>query len=71
MDLPAEVQIQNEFLGAKGTKAILIAVHSDGYYEVKRLYNGKTHRILLPIQNTVVIFLQPDAEFEVGVEIER
>lgn len=71
MDLPAEVQIHNELLGIKGGRGTLVAVSPHGYYECKCAFGGKTHRVLLPIQNTVLIFRDPEAEFEAGVEIER
>ncbi len=71
MDLPAEIQIHNELLGIKGGKGTLVAVSPLGYYETKCVFGGKTHRVLLPIQNTVVVFREPEAEFETGIEIER
>ncbi len=71
MDLPARVLIHNELLGIKGGKGTLVAVSPHGYYEAKCTFGGKNHRVLFPIQNTVLIFREPEAEFEPGVEIER
>ncbi len=71
MDLPAEVRIHNELLGIKGGKGTLVAVSPDGYYEAKCAFGGKNHRVLFPVQNTVIIFREPEPEFEPGVEIER
>jgi hypothetical protein len=71
MDLPAEVQLHNELLNLKGAKGTLIMVSSDGFYEIKLVFGENTHRVLLPVQNTVIIFREPEAVFEVGVEIER
>ena len=71
MDLPARVMIHNELLGIKGGKGTLVAVSPHGFYEAKCTFGGKTHRVLFPIQNTVLIFREPEAEFEPGVEIER
>ncbi len=71
MDLPAEILIHNELLGIKGGKGTLVAVSPHGYYEAKCGFGGKTHRVLFPIQSTVVIFREPEPEFEPGVEIER
>ncbi len=71
MDLPAKVLIHNELLGIKGGKGTLVAVSPHGYYEARCAFGGKTHRVLFPIQNTVIIFREPEAEFEPGVEIER
>ncbi len=71
MDLPADVLIHNELLGIKGGKGTLVAVSPHGYYEAKCSFGGRTHRVLFPIQNTVIIFREPEAEFEPGIEIER
>ncbi len=71
MDLPAKVLIHNELLGIKGGKGTLVAVSPRGYYEAKCAFGGKLHRVLFPIQNTVLIFREPEPEFEPGVEIER
>ncbi len=71
MDLPAKILIHNELLGIKGGKGTLVAVSPHGYYEAKCGFGGKTHRVLFPIQNTVIIFREPEQEFEPGIEIER
>ena len=71
MDLPAEVQIHNELLGLKGTKATLILVSDDGFYEVKCVFGENTHRVLLPVENTVIVFREPEPVFAAGIEIER
>lgn len=71
MDLPAEVLLHNELLGIKGGKGTLIMVSPEGYYETKLIFGGRTHRVLLPIQNTVVIMRQPEPEFAEDLEIER
>ncbi len=71
MDLPTEVQLHNELLGMKGAKATLITVSPDGFYELKCVFGTHTHRVLLPIQSTAVIFREPEPTFEADVEIER
>lgn len=71
MDLPADVQIHNELVGLKSGKGSLVAVRDQGFYEVNLTFGQKTHRVLLPIQNTVIIFRHPEAEFDASVEIER
>jgi hypothetical protein len=70
MDLPAEVLIHNQLLGAKGSRGTLLAVSPHGFYEVKLTFGKSTHRVLLPIPETAVIFRQPEAEYA-AVEIER
>ena len=71
MDLPAKIMIHNELLGIKGGKGTLVAISPNGFYEAKCIFGGKTHRVLFPVQNTVLIFREPEAEFEAGIEIER
>ncbi len=71
MDLPAEILIHNALLGLKGGKGKLVRVSSQGFYEVKIAFGKKTHRVLLPVDETVVIFREPEAEWEPGVEVER
>ena len=71
MDLPAEVQVHNELVGLKGGKATLVAVSPHGFYEVNLTFGENIHRVLLPVQATVVIFREPEPQFEPGIEIER
>lgn len=71
MDLPTKVQLHNQLLGMKGAQGALIMVHPEGFYEVKCVFGTNTHRVLLPIQSTAIIFREPEPEFEAGVEIER
>lgn len=71
MDLPADVQLYNELSGFKGNVGTLVAVSKNGYYEINMEYGSNIHRVLLPIESTVVIFRTPEAQFEAGVEIER
>ena len=71
MDLPADVQLHNELASLKGNAATLVAVSPHGFYEVKLKFGDNIHRVLLPIQETVVIFREPEPQFEPGVEIER
>ncbi len=71
MDLPAEILIHSAPLGLKGGKGQLVRVSEQGYYEVKIAFGQKTHRVLLPVAETVIIFREPEAEWEAGVEVER
>jgi hypothetical protein len=71
MDLPAEVQLYNELSGLKGNLGSLVAVSPHGYYEVNLKYGANIHRVLLPVGSTVVIFRDPEPQFEAGIEIER
>lgn len=72
MDIPAEVMIHNEVSGMKGTKGTLLRISSDGYYEVNGHFGDNIHRILLPIQETVLIARDAEEIFDSGDdEIER
>lgn len=71
MDLPAEVQIYNELLSIKGGKGTLVSVSEHGFYEVICQFSGRRHRVMLPLQNTVLVFRQPEPEFTIEADIER
>ena len=71
MELPTGVLIHNELLGVKGSRGDLLNISSHGYYEVNLKFGEKTHRVLLPIESTVIIAQEaevPDAE---RIEVER
>jgi len=71
MELPAEVMIHNELLGLKGTRAQLIQIDANGFYEVKLKFGSNFHRVLLPMEHTVVIQAEPEVEVAADFEIER
>ena len=71
MDLPAEVQLHCDTMGLKGTKGTLVMVSPQGYYEVKLHFGQNVHRVLLPVDRTAVVFMQPEPVFDTNVEIER
>jgi hypothetical protein len=71
MELPAEVMVHNDILGIKGSRGRLLSVGSEGYYELNLSFGERTHRVLMPIERTVIIAAQAEAEFGAGEEIER
>ncbi len=71
MDLPAEVLIHNDLLGIKGSQGTLVAVSPHGFYEAKLRFKNATHRLLMPISQTVLIFREPEPEYAEEFEIER
>ena len=71
MDLPAEVQISNDQLGVKNQKATLVSVSPHGYYELRLGFNNRQHKVLVPVNQTSVIFREPEPEFDMEMEIER
>jgi hypothetical protein len=71
MEVPAEVQIYNQHLG-KDKQGTLLNVHPSGFYEINLQLGERLHRVLLPIQSTVLIFRQPEeVATESNLEIER
>jgi len=72
MEVPAEVLIHNETVGMKGSRGTLLQVHPHGYYEANVKFGERLHRVLLPIDRTVVIAQDPEEAVETDeVEIER
>jgi hypothetical protein len=72
MELPAEVLIHNETIGMKGSRGRLLTISPHGYYELNAKFGDRTHRILLPIEGTVIISQEAE-EVTTGeaLEIER
>lgn len=72
MELPSEVMIHNEQLGMKGTRAVLLQIHPDGFYELNVKFGERVHRVMLPIPSTAVIAREPEpAAGPEAAEIER
>jgi hypothetical protein len=57
-------------LGAKVAKGRLVRVSSDGFFEVLLEASGKNYTALLPIQSTVIMAVDPEAE-STAIEVER
>ncbi|REJ79955.1 MAG: hypothetical protein DWQ36_01630 [Acidobacteria bacterium] len=72
MELPCDVLLHNSLIGLKGTAGTLVRINEAGYYEVDLTFGDKTHRVMLPIADTVVIEREPQpAGIEADFEIER
>ena len=71
MELGTEVMIHNEILGIKGSRGVLLDVGEEGYYEVNLKFGANMHRVLLPIEGTVLIAQEPEPVIEAGIEVER
>lgn len=71
MELPAEVLIHNALLGMKGNKGVLLQISESGYYVCNCAFGDRTHRVLFPIGNTVLIVQTPEESFEEVLEVER
>jgi hypothetical protein len=71
MEIPGEVLIHNELLGLKGGRGTLLRVAPEGFYELNLKFGQNTHRVLLPIAETVVIGADPEPAVAESVEVER
>jgi hypothetical protein len=71
MELPTDVLVHNEQLGIKGGKGRLLQIGASGYYEVNLGFGDRTHRVLLPVAQTVLIAAEPEEAAAGGLEIER
>ena len=70
MEIPSEVLIHNATIGMKGEEGTLLRI-TDGYYEVNCGFGSATHRLLLPIAQTVLISRDEEEVFSPELEIER
>jgi hypothetical protein len=70
MEVPRQVKIHNQTMGLKGAAGILIRIAGEGYYEVNLRFGDNTHRVLLPIDGTVIIAEEAEVAGE-SVEVER
>jgi hypothetical protein len=72
MEVPNEVLIHSEQLGLKGSRGTLIRISSEGYYEANLRFGANTHRVLLPIQGSVLIAAEPEPNVGESIgEVER
>lgn len=66
----AQIKVYNETLGAKGTRARLVRVAPEGFYEVTLESQGRLYTTLLPISTTVILAAEPEMEVP-ALEVER
>lgn len=71
MELPAKVMVYSQILGLSGTQGTLVAVRNDGCYELRLLSQGRTHLVLLPVDQTGIVFAEPEPEVPPEMGIER
>ena len=71
MDLPAKVVIFCPTLELKNKPGRLMAVSSNGFYEIWLDFAERNHTVLLPISGTALVFSEPNAVGEPGMDIER
>jgi len=71
VDLPARVIIFCPTLELKNKPGRLMAVSSNGYFEVRLDFAERNHTALLPVAGTALIFAEPNLVGEPIPEIER
>ena len=71
MELPTGILIHNALLGVKGARGTLLAISPHGYYEVNMKFGERMHRVLLPIESTVLISQDAEDTGEAPLEVER
>jgi hypothetical protein len=71
MEIPAKVSIFNRTLEVKGKPGTLVAINSDGFFEVVLEVQTRNHTVLFPIAETVVIFNEALPSISADFEIER
>lgn len=71
MEIPAKVAVFNSTLDVKGKVGTLVAVNDGGFYEITLEVSQRSHTVLFPIAETVLIFNEPTPEIAADFEIER
>ena len=71
MDLPAKVVIFCPTLELKNKPGRLMAVSPNGFYEIWLDFSERNHTVLLPVAGTALVFSEPNAVGEPGMDIER
>lgn len=71
MDMPQEVFVYSQILGLSGTQGTLIAIRSEGYYELRLVSKGRPHLALLPVTQTGLVAVEPEPEIAMESAIER
>ena len=71
MELPAKVMVHSQILNLSGTPGTLVAIRSDGTYELRLTSQGKPHTVLLPVEQTGIVFAEPEPDVIPESNIER
>jgi hypothetical protein len=71
MEIPAKVSVFNRTLEIKGKAATLVAISSEGYYEVVLEFQQRNHTVLFPVAETVLIFNEALPQIATDFEVER
>jgi hypothetical protein len=65
-----KVFIYNELLGLKGAPGVLHEINSNGYYITVLKVKENKHRVLLPIDSTVLIYSDPVIEMDTTIDLD-
>jgi hypothetical protein len=65
-----KVFIYNELLGVKGSPGVLHEINPKGYYIAVLKVRDKKHRVLLPIDSTVLIYSDPVIEMDTTIDLD-
>jgi len=71
MDLPTKVFVYSSLLNLSGAAGTLMAIRSEGCYELRLTSQGKLHAVLLPVSQTGIVVAEPEPEFGSDLEVER
>ena len=71
MEIPAKVSVFNRTLEIKGKAATLVAINSEGFYEVVLEFQQRNHTVLFPVAETVLIFNEALPQIAADFEVER
>ena len=71
MEPPLDVLIHCAIVGFKGREGVLLAINELGFFEVTTSFGDAPHRLLLPIESTVLISQNAEESYETSLEIER
>jgi len=71
MEIPSKVSVFNRTLEVKGKPGMLVAISSEGYFEIILEVQSRNHTVLFPIAETVVIFNDAVPATSADFEIER
>jgi hypothetical protein len=71
MELPGKVLVYSQILGLSGTQGVLVAIRPEGFFELRLPSQGKIHVVLLPVDQTGIVFAEPEPEIGPDIEVER
>jgi len=71
MDVPAKTYITCASAELKKQPGTLIAVSPHGFFEVHVQFGANTHAMLLPVDETVLLYAEPVLTPPAGFELER